>query len=114
MCSLTVMSEEIAVDDVNQTIQLLFHQATQRNLQDELGEQLAVETGRGQRRGGKKVKVIRHPGPVDCLPILRNDPRQNLKRLDLFSATLARAGGVANSIEDGAQLPNFIKPGFFF
>lgn len=54
MCSLTVMSEEIAVDDVNQTIQLLFHQATQRNLQDELGEQLAVETGRGQRRGEKR------------------------------------------------------------
>lgn len=47
-------------------------------------------------------------------PILRNDPQQNLKRLDLFSATLARAGGVANSIEDGEQLPNFIKPWFFF
>lgn len=43
-------------------------------------------------------------------PILRNDPQQNLKRLDLFSATLARAGGAANSIEDGEQLPNFIKP----
>lgn len=40
----TVMSEEIAVDDVNQTVQLLFHQATRGNLEDELGEQLAVET----------------------------------------------------------------------
>ena len=40
--SLTVMTEEIAVDDVNQTVELLFHQATQRNLQDELGEQLAA------------------------------------------------------------------------
>lgn len=40
----TVMSEEIAVDDVDQTVELLFHQATRGNLEDELGEQLAVET----------------------------------------------------------------------
>lgn len=53
-CSLTVMSEEIAVDDINQTIQLLFHQPTQRNLQDELGEQLAVgERGRGTMKKKK-------------------------------------------------------------
>lgn len=40
----TVVSEEIAVDDVNQTVELLFHQATRGNLEDELGEQLAAET----------------------------------------------------------------------
>lgn len=37
-----MMSKEIAVDDVNQTVELLFHQATLRDLQDELCEQLAV------------------------------------------------------------------------
>lgn len=67
VCALTVMSKEIAVDDVNQTVQLLFHQATQRNLQDELGEQLAAETGGGQWRK-KKVKLIGRLWMVDCFP----------------------------------------------
>jgi len=47
-CVLTVMSKEIAVDDVNQTVELLFHQAPKRNLEDEFGEQLAAETEGGQ------------------------------------------------------------------
>lgn len=67
VCALTVMSKEIAVDDVNQTVQLLFHQATQRNLQDELGEQLAAETG-GEQWRKKKVKLIGRLWMVDCFP----------------------------------------------
>lgn len=39
------MREEITVDDVNQAVELLLHQATRRNLEDELGEQLAAEEG---------------------------------------------------------------------
>lgn len=48
VCPLTVVGEEITVDDVDQAVQLLFNQAAQRNLQDELGEQLAV--GGGEER----------------------------------------------------------------
>lgn len=44
------MSKEITVNNVNQTVELLFHQATRRNLDDELGEKLAAETIRRQER----------------------------------------------------------------
>lgn len=42
VCALTVMTEEIAVDDVNHAVELLLDQPTQRDLQDELREQLAA------------------------------------------------------------------------
>lgn len=41
---LTVMSKEVTVHNVNQTVQLLLDQAARRNLQDELCIQLAVWT----------------------------------------------------------------------
>lgn len=42
MCVFTVMSEEVTVHNVNQTLQLLLDQAARRNLQDELCVQLTV------------------------------------------------------------------------
>lgn len=58
--ALTVIYKEIAVNDVNQTVQLLLHQAARRDFQDELGEQLAVET-----EGQAENKLIRHLQMVD-------------------------------------------------
>lgn len=52
MCVCTVMSEEVAVHDVNQTVQLLLDQAARRNLEDELGEQLAV----WRQKPGQRMK----------------------------------------------------------
>lgn len=60
--SLTVIYKEIAVDDVNQTVQLLLHQATRWDFQDKLCKQLAVET-----EGWVEKQVIRHLQMVDCI-----------------------------------------------
>ena len=49
MRALTVLGEEVAVDDVDQTLQLLFHQPALRNLLDELREQLTAETRAGRK-----------------------------------------------------------------
>ena len=43
---LTMLCEEITVDDVDEAVQLLFDQTTQRNLQNELCEQFTVKTNR--------------------------------------------------------------------
>lgn len=73
------MSEEVAVDDVDQTVQLLPHQATCRNLQDELGEQLATET-EGDNQD-KKVKAITASGAGRPRPNPSNHPKANQRVL---------------------------------
>ena len=40
--SLTMLREQVTVDDVYHTVQLLFDQSAQRNLEDELCEELAA------------------------------------------------------------------------
>lgn len=59
-----MMREEITVDNVNQTVQLLLDQTTHRNLLDELCEKLAAETDKGKQAGQKKHKFIKCVGLV--------------------------------------------------
>ncbi len=52
VCTRTMLSKQVAVDDVNHAVQLLLHQTPQRNFENKLTEQLTRERGRERERGG--------------------------------------------------------------